>query len=67
MNKRKKAHQVFKNIFKKYSVPPEIFMDPAKEQDSGETIKLCQELDCDIIGMESDIKDKKGRGNSPLL
>ena len=59
MNERKDAHQVFKKIFKKYGVPPKIFMDPAKEQVSGETRKLCQSLDCEIIGMESGIKCKR--------
>ena len=59
MNQRKDAHQVFKKIFKKYGVPPKIYMDPAKEQVSGETKKLCDGLDCEIIGTESGIKCKR--------
>ena len=58
MSQRKEAHQAFKRMFKKYGVPPKIFMDPAKEQVSGETRKLCDKLDCEIVGMESGIKCK---------
>ena len=59
MHERKEAHQGFKRIFKEYGVPPKIYMDPAKEQVSGETRKLCQKLDCKIIGMECGIKCKR--------
>ena len=59
MNQRNEAHQVFKKIFKTYGVPPKIYMDPAKEQVSGETKKLCDKLGCEIIGTESGIKCKR--------
>ena len=34
-------------------------MDPAREQVRGETLKFCQELDCEIIGTEHGIPCKR--------
>ena len=48
-----------KKLFRKYGVPEKIYMDPAKEQVLGETLKYCNSLGCDLIGTESGIPCKR--------
>ena len=57
--KRKEVNLAMKKLFRKYGVPEKIYMDPAKEQVSGETLKYCNSLGCELIGTESGIPCKR--------
>ena len=59
MMAKKEVPLSMKKLFRKYGVLEKIYMDPAKEQVYGETLRYCNSLGCELIGTESGILCKR--------
>ena len=59
MATKSNVSQALKKVFKKYGVPDVLHVDPAREQISGETRKMCNRLNCTIAGTEKGIPCKR--------